>query len=241
MQAHERIPLLDQRLAHQTPQLCTFSCSGIVIGIVIGSLNCITNIYFGLKTGQISASPIAAAFFTILISKSLKLGLNPAEIMFAVTISTAMGIMSLAGGFVGPIPALTQLLDSKTQIDNRMKFSWLQLAIFAVALSGFGPIFALLMRGQFLGVSERRELPFPTATATAQIIIEYADTDGDTIVDPVLAPEEQPETANPSGGELINAGPPDSETGNRNWVAGLGIAIPLIHVSIFLLSVSLNP
>jgi hypothetical protein len=140
IQAHEATLIPGQNLPCRVRPRNTFSWPGVVIGLLTGTIYCITSIYFGLKTGQISGAPIATAFFTTLISNKLQLGLSRAEIMFAVTVSTAIAIMSLAGGFVGPIPALTQLLGPEEHADGPMKFSWLQLAIFAAALSGFGPI-----------------------------------------------------------------------------------------------------
>lgn len=226
MPAHETTPIPVQR------PLSTFSWSGVAIGALIGTVYCITNIYFGLKTGHITGAPIATAFFTILISKSLNLGLRPGEIMFAITISTAIAIMSLAGGFVGPIPALTQLVEPKDDADAALKFSWLQLVVFAGALSGFGPIFALLMRGQFLGLSQRYGLPFPSASATAQIILEYADTDSESIVDSMVAPDDQSGGSDPPGDVNVDPGPLDSGEDARDWIAGVGIAASLIYVSV---------
>lgn len=211
----------------------TFSWPGLVIGLLIGTIYCITNIYLGLKTGQISGAPIATAFFTTLLSNQLKLRLNGEQIMFTITVSTAVAIMSLAGGFVGPIPALTQLLGPEERVEGPISLSWLQLTTFAATLSLPGPMFAMLMRGHFLGSGRLDELPFPTATATAKVIRAYSDGMRDEDKDPALGSR--------VAADDRRSDQPTSESiaEDRNRCAICGISLSLIYVSIVLPSLRL--
>ncbi|KAG0218118.1 hypothetical protein BGX33_008502 [Mortierella sp. NVP41] len=121
-----------------------FTWRSMVVGIFIGTLLCFTNMYFGLQTGWISMMSLQSSLLGFAIFKSLKKFLKvpfgPAENIVLQSVAVATGTMPLAAGFVGIIPALKMM----TLADNP--------------------------NGGGSQVIIKEKLPFPSGTATAQMI-----------------------------------------------------------------------
>ncbi|KAF9175964.1 hypothetical protein BGX21_005306 [Mortierella sp. AD011] len=166
------------RINEDYPQqdLPHFTLRAVVVGIVIGTLLCFTNMYFGLQTGWISmmslqSSLLGFAFFKAL-KHYLKVPFGPAENIVLQSVAVATGTMPLAAGFVGIIPAL-QLMTSddnpatETSPGGPVFLSAGQMILWSLAVAFFGVFIAVPLRKQ---VVIKEKLPFPSGTATAQMI-----------------------------------------------------------------------
>ncbi|KAF9106692.1 hypothetical protein BGX27_009057, partial [Mortierella sp. AM989] len=140
------------------------------VGISIGALLCFTNMYFGLQTGWISMMSLQSSLLGFAIFKALKPYLDvpfgPAENIVLQSIAVATGTMPLAAGFVGIIPAL-QMMTEKDNPSGPIVLSAWELILWCLAIAFFGVFIAVPLRKQ---VIIKEKLPFPSGTATAQMI-----------------------------------------------------------------------
>ncbi|SCV70481.1 BQ2448_1875 [Microbotryum intermedium] len=150
-----------------------FTLRAVIAGLVIGTLLCFTNMYFGLQSGWISmmslqASLLGFSVFKVLPQSSLfaKKPLSVHENIVLQTTAVATGTLPLAAGLVGVIPALAQLSPS---IDGSppLVLSFVALCAWCFAVAFFGVFLAVPLRRQ---VIVKEKLVFPSGTATAQII-----------------------------------------------------------------------
>ncbi len=149
--------------ARDPPQLTVRS---VVVGLLVGTVLCFTNMYFGLQTGWVTMGSIQCAVVGFIFCRALwPRGFGPHENVVVQTIGVAAATMPLAGGFVGIIPAL-QLLDPPHGPGGIGSSVWRQLA-WAAALCYFGIFFAVPLRRQTILVERLR---FPSGTATAKLI-----------------------------------------------------------------------
>eukprot|EP00191_Tetraselmis_sp_GSL018_P012721 CAMPEP_0177604136 /NCGR_PEP_ID=MMETSP0419_2-20121207/15942_1 /TAXON_ID=582737 /ORGANISM="Tetraselmis sp., Strain GSL018" /LENGTH=685 /DNA_ID=CAMNT_0019098069 /DNA_START=135 /DNA_END=2191 /DNA_ORIENTATION=+ len=128
--------------------------------------------YFGLQTGWVTMGSLQSALlgfglFQILRSQGLGLGFDAAENVIVQTTAVATATMPLAAGFVGIIPAFSQLTPEENPPSGGFELSAPQLAAWSCALAFFGVFFAVPLRKQ---VIQREKLPFPSGTATAEVI-----------------------------------------------------------------------
>lgn len=143
------------------PQL---TCRAVLVGILVGTLLCFTNTYFGLQTGWVTMGSVQAAIVGFAILKFLlpadDTTFGPLENIALQTVSVATATMPLAGGFVGIIPAFG-LLDPPVRLSAFQELRW------CAALTYFGIFFTVPLRRQAILVEK---LPFPSGTATAKLI-----------------------------------------------------------------------
>ncbi|KZO96613.1 oligopeptide transporter [Calocera viscosa TUFC12733] len=139
-------------------------------GLLIGTLLCFTNLYFGLQTGWISMMSLQSALLGYLLSLAPgfpKLPkFTPQENVILQTVAVATGTMPLAAGFVGIIPALG-LLNVEDDGQPALLLGFWQGIGWAAAVAFFGVFLAAPLRKQ---VIIKENLPFPSGTATAQLI-----------------------------------------------------------------------
>jgi len=153
---------------------------GVTVGLLIGTLACCSNSYFGLQTGWISmmSLPLSLLGFAVFksFSKSLKTPFTAVENVLVQTVAVAVGTMPLAAGLVGIIPALEKLL--LPQEGGPLSLSWGQLVVWSMGVAFFGVFFAVPLRRQVI-IREKyflwnRELTFrlrfPSGHATATVI-----------------------------------------------------------------------
>ncbi|KXN84736.1 hypothetical protein AN958_12163 [Leucoagaricus sp. SymC.cos] len=109
---------------------------------------------------------IQSALIGFLISRTLQTPLTPQEIIVVQTTAVATGTMPLAAGFVGILPALG-LLSEERDGTPPIHLSWLAAIGWSCSIAYFGVFMSPPIRKQ---VIIEEQLPFPSGTATAQLI-----------------------------------------------------------------------
>lgn len=132
------------------------------VGLLIGGMLAVTNVYMGLKTGWWESGSLTAAVlgFSALATVSRRRGspYTPLENNVTQTAASAVGAMPAAAGLLGALPALSLLgLD----VPGWGVVAW------SVALGALGVLAAHLLRRRLV-VEEA--LPFPTGIATSELI-----------------------------------------------------------------------
>ncbi|GHG98099.1 OPT/YSL family transporter [Comamonas sp. JC664] len=153
-------PVLTRVQAHTAPLELTARALGM--GLLIGGLLAVTNVYMGLKTGWWESGSVTAAVlgFSALATVSRKRGAayTPLENNLTQTAAASVGAMPAAAGLLGALPALTLLGTSVP--------AW-GVAVWSVALGVLGVLAAHLLRRRLVA---QEALPFPTGIATAELI-----------------------------------------------------------------------
>lgn len=156
-------------LAEQASQPQNFTVRGVLVGLVIGTIVCFSNMYFGLQTGWVSGMVMPSALLGFAyfktVSRWLKLPFTPVENVLVQSVAGSVGTMPLGCGFVGVIPALNYLL--KPEENGPLDISLWRLIIWSVGICFFGVVFAVPLRRE---VIIREKLKFPSGTATALMI-----------------------------------------------------------------------
>ncbi|KAF8935797.1 hypothetical protein BGZ52_003842 [Haplosporangium bisporale] len=96
----------------------------------------------------------------------LKVPFGPAENIVLQSVAVATGTMPLAAGFVGIIPAL-QMMTTADNPSGPVFLSTGNMILWSLAIAFFGVFIAVPLRKQ---VIVKEKLPFPSGTATAQMI-----------------------------------------------------------------------
>ncbi|WVR09100.1 hypothetical protein IAU60_006162 [Kwoniella sp. DSM 27419] len=152
-----------------------FTWRAVSVGLAVGVILCMTNIYFGLQTGWVSMMSLQSALLGFAIFKVLPYvprlfpassPLTPQENVVLQTTAVATGTMPLAAGLVGIIPALGMLTMEEDGRDPIILGYW-SLVMWCLAVAFFGVFLAAPLRRQ---VIVKEKLVFPSGTATAQLI-----------------------------------------------------------------------
>ncbi|MET0405485.1 MAG: OPT family oligopeptide transporter [Cystobacter sp.] len=139
-----------------------------LMGAGIGTLLAVTNVYTGLKTGFWESGCLVSAllaFGGLSVLSRRGAPLSPLETNLAQTTAVSVGAVPASAGLIGTVPALALL---GTQPPGWAVAAW------GVGLGSLGVVFAWLSRRRLL---EEEALPFPTGTATAQLISTLHSTD----------------------------------------------------------------
>ncbi|NVJ02371.1 OPT/YSL family transporter [Myxococcus sp. AM009] len=160
-------------LVTERPAALELTARALGMGLLIGGLLAVTNVYMGLKTGWWESGSVTAAVlgFSALASVSRRRGVpyTPLENNLTQTAAASVGAMPAAAGLLGALPALT-LLGTSVPV-------W-GVAVWSVALGVLGVLAAHLLRRRLVA---QEALPFPTGIATAELITAMHASTGDTV------------------------------------------------------------
>ncbi|KAI8639736.1 OPT oligopeptide transporter protein-domain-containing protein [Parasitella parasitica] len=144
--------------ARQTEGYLDYLLRSTVVGLVIGSLMCFSNMYFSLQTGCISMMSLQASLLGFAIFKPCHVSFGPKENVYLQTVAVATATMPLAAGFVGIVPALSQLTTSDLSTGPLKLPAW-KLIVWSLGLAFTGVFFAIPLRKQTI---IREKLRFPS-------------------------------------------------------------------------------
>ncbi|AEI62733.1 OPT family oligopeptide transporter [Corallococcus macrosporus] len=160
-------------LVAEPPAALELTARALGMGLLIGGLLAVTNVYMGLKTGWWESGSVTAAVlgFSALASVSRRRGVpyTPLENNLTQTAAASVGAMPAAAGLLGALPALTMLGTSVP--------AW-GVAVWSVALGALGVLAAHLLRRRLVA---QEALPFPTGIATAELITAMHASTADTV------------------------------------------------------------
>ncbi|KAK3177530.1 hypothetical protein K4F52_009672 [Lecanicillium sp. MT-2017a] len=147
----------------------TLTPRAVACGILLGSVVCLANIYFGLQAGMVSPMPMQSALLGFAIFQSIRprlsQALTPMETTLIEVIAGSLGLAPFTLGLTSFIPALEFL--TKPEENGPFKFTNDQLVLWAMATCGLGIIAAVPFRKLLI---LRESLPYPSATATGALI-----------------------------------------------------------------------
>eukprot|EP01006_Ploeotia_vitrea_P012351 TRINITY_DN32772_c0_g1_i1.p1 TRINITY_DN32772_c0_g1~~TRINITY_DN32772_c0_g1_i1.p1 ORF type:complete len:651 (-),score=44.03 TRINITY_DN32772_c0_g1_i1:87-1904(-) len=143
-----------------------FSLRSVAVGGLVGILLCFSNMYFGLQTGWVTMGSLQSTLVGFLLFKVLrpKVPLGPEENVVLQSTAVATATLPLAAGFVGVIPALERLPSAE---GGPVVLGTGQLLLWSAGLAFFGAFIAVPLRK---GIILKEKLPFPSGTATGQMI-----------------------------------------------------------------------
>ncbi|OAD03576.1 hypothetical protein MUCCIDRAFT_37670, partial [Mucor lusitanicus CBS 277.49] len=155
----------------------------VACGLLIGTLMCFSNMYFGLQTGWISMMSLQSSLLGFAMFKPfqhmLRQKFGPIENVVLQTTAVATATMPLAAGFVGVIPAL-ELMTKSDNPTGAVVLSGRQLIMWSLGVAFFGVFFAIPLRKETI---IRERLKFPSGTATAQMISLLHQRQDPTLID----------------------------------------------------------
>ena len=155
-----------------------FSLRAALVGCLLGSIICASNMYFGFKVGWSFGATIFAAIFGYPVMKWVARITNGPKfnIFEHATLSsaaTAAGGLTSAG-FVNGLPAMYQMgIFDHTKV----KDDFWRITLWGTTTAFFGIFFTMPLRKWF--VIKQAHLPYPTPTAAASCIKSF-HLDGDT-------------------------------------------------------------
>lgn len=135
----------------------------VVMGMIIGGVMSVSNLYVGLKTGWGFGVTITAGILAFAIFKTFERWLPGGE--FTDLENNAMQSVSSAAGFMASaglttaIPALLLL--------NGTVMNWFHMFLWIGAISILGVVIAIPMKRQMINIDQ---LPFPSGIAAAETI-----------------------------------------------------------------------
>lgn len=141
----------------------------LVVGLIIGIVVCVSNIYFCLQTGWGSGMMMPSALLGYSAFKIMGPHLNtpftPEENVLIQTVAGATGTLPMASGFAGVFPALEYVLSPGE--GGPMTLGLSKLILWSLGTCLVGTFFSPLLRSYILS---REKLIFPGASATAYFI-----------------------------------------------------------------------
>lgn len=152
-----------------TPWPAELSWRSLGMGAALGALLACCNLYMGLKLGWFDTGSLTAALLGVTALRAIGQRPTPAEANVLQTLASAMATMPSTSGLIAAVPALV-LLGSSPSV--------LSLVAWSAGLGLWGVLLALPLRAKLLEGTP--PLPFPTGTATAELIstLETASAEG---------------------------------------------------------------
>ncbi len=134
----------------------------LVAGGVLGAVLAAANVYTALKTGYIDGGCITASVLSFIAFRAFGRSYGPLENNLTQTVASSAAVMSFVAGVAGPIPALAR---AGYTISNGV------LVIWTIAIAVIGIAIGAALRSRLIAAEG---LPFPTGTATAEVITAMA-------------------------------------------------------------------
>ncbi|KAJ5088454.1 OPT oligopeptide transporter [Penicillium angulare] len=180
----------DSQTILEHDNLPTFTYRSLGVGLIIGIVACLSNVYFGLQNGfadtmSMATSLLGFGFFRPWGS-SLNPPFGPKENVLIQSIAGAMASMPITAGLISVVVALETLLGPSE--GGPLHFKWIDLTIWALGLSFSGAFVAMLLRDYIL---RQDSMPFPSATASATIIKSFHNQNGKPVSNYVSSGDEQ--------------------------------------------------
>lgn len=141
----------------------------VVVGILLGSLVCVSNMYFGLQIGSVSTMSASTALMGFTIFKAMSRWLNtrftPTENVVVQAMGSSIASMPIAASLWSVIPAIEYLGDA--QEGGPRHFSILELTVWSLGVCFFGTVFSAPFRSYFI---VKQKLLFPSPYAVGLLI-----------------------------------------------------------------------
>jgi uncharacterized oligopeptide transporter (OPT) family protein len=197
------------------------SIRAVSVGLLIGVVICVSNIYFGLQIGWSAQMSMQSSLLSFVIFKTFSRGLRrvfrPPEHVLVQTVAGAVGCMPITAGLLGVAPALEYLLPAED--NGPLKLGYVQLLLWSLGLCLFGLIWGMMLRQQMI---VREKLPWPGAVATATMIkVLHAKQEDDKVSGDHIDDDDPQENG---GRTSILASGGGRNTGNAAKVKGLVLA-----------------
>ena len=94
-------------MAPPVPPGRSFTVRGVATGLLVGTVICAANVYFGLQTGWVSIMSMPASLMGFgifkLLSRHLRFPFTPIENVLVQSVACGMAIMPLGCGLVGVV------------------------------------------------------------------------------------------------------------------------------------------
>lgn len=132
-------------------------------GVALGAVLAAANVYTALKTGYIDGGSITASVLGFALFRVLGRAYSTLENNITQTVASSAAVMSFVAGVAGPTAALERA---------GMPLSNVQLITWSIALGVLGVAIAAGLRSRLISAEG---LPFPTGTATAEVIEAMAE------------------------------------------------------------------
>jgi putative OPT family oligopeptide transporter len=149
----------ENHAASDPPEL-TFRALGA--GVALGAVLAAANVYTALKTGYIDGGSITASVLGFALFRVLGRAYSKLENNITQTVAGSAAVMSFVAGVAGPTAALERA---------GMPLSSTQLITWSLALGVLGVAIGAGLRSRLIAAEG---LPFPTGTATAEVIAAMA-------------------------------------------------------------------
>lgn len=92
----------------------SFTVRGVVVGLLVGTVICFSNMYFGLQTGWVSIMSMPASLMGFgifkLLAPHLRFPFSPVENVLLQSVACGMAIMPLGCGLVGVVRHAVELV-----------------------------------------------------------------------------------------------------------------------------------
>lgn len=134
----------------------------VIAGCALGAVLAAANVYTDLKTASIDGGNITASVLAFAVFSGARRPYSALENNLTQTIAASAAVMSMVAGVAGPIAALSLL--------GHTYPGW-AIAAWGLSLGVLGIMIAVVLRPRLIAAEA---LPFPTGTATAEVISAMA-------------------------------------------------------------------
>src|SRR5688500_16603112 len=154
------------------PNETNLTVRAVIVGMLIGGLMCVSNLYVFFKTGWSMGVTLTACILAFAIFQALKpLGVKPLTVLennALTTVASGAGYMT-GGGNMAAFGALLMIVPAIVPPSQFLMILWF------AAIAALGVFAAIPIKRQLIN---KEALPFPTGTATAETIVSIHSASG---------------------------------------------------------------